>query len=74
MSAKYGIYRQSRCEWEAWPEQGGGWNGNTQAASAKVRRGGKHLVFKNKKDAQKWVDENSGKEQFFVRKVSKDVT
>jgi len=71
MSARYGVYRRSRFEWESW--QTDGWKGNTGAASAKVKRGGKHVAFKSKKEAEKWAEENQKDEEFFVRKVSKDV-
>ena len=72
MSTEYGIYRRSRFEWESWAGTEG-WKGNTGAASALVKRAGKHLTFKRKKDAQAWVAANSKKEPFYVRKVSKPV-
>jgi hypothetical protein len=48
--------------------------GHTSAASAKVKRGGKHVTFKSKNAANKWVTDNSKGENMFVRKVSKYVS
>jgi hypothetical protein len=61
----YGVYRKSQRQIDC-PD------GHTSAESAKVKRGGKHLVFKREKEAQAWVAVNDG--DFFVRKVSKGVT
>ena len=60
----YGIYRRSRAQIDAK-------DGHTSAASAKVKRDGKHLQFKKERDALKWIEENDG--EFFTRKVSKEV-
>jgi hypothetical protein len=64
--SKYGVYRKSKQQLDA-P------SGNTSSESAKVKRGGKHVIFKNKKEADDWVKNNSKGEELFVRKVSKPV-
>lgn len=66
----YGVYRISKMGWH--PEFTA--NGHSSAESAKVKRGGKHVMFKNKKVAEKWAKENAREgEELFVRKVSKEV-
>jgi hypothetical protein len=65
-SRQFGIYRKSKAQLDSD-------DGHTAAASAQVKRGGKHLTFKNKKEADKWVENNAKGENLFVRKVSKSV-
>jgi len=65
-SAQIGVYRKSKQQYDSD-------DGHTSSASAEVRRGGKHVTFKNKKAAYKWIADNSKGETLFARKVSKSV-
>ena len=66
----YGVYRISKKWWHVEETA----NGHTAAESAKVKRDGKHVMFKKKKVAEKWAKENAREgEKLFVRKVSKPI-
>jgi len=62
----FGVYRKSKAQMDSD-------DGHTAARSSLVKRGGKHVTFKSKKQADTWVKTNSKGENMFVRKVSKPV-
>jgi hypothetical protein len=63
----HGVYRKSKAQIDSD-------DGHTAARSALVKRGGEHVTFKSKGQAEKWIEDNSKGEEMFVRKVSKTVT
>ena len=63
----YGVYQQSRLQWHLEAEA----QGHSAAASAKVKRGGKHITFKRREEAEAWVKANAKGRQMYVRKISK---
>jgi len=66
--AKVGIYRKSRS-----PAYDGD-DAHNSAAHTLVKRGGKHLTFKNDRAAQKWIKQNSTADvEYMARKISKPV-
>jgi len=66
----FGIYRISY-----WQKGSPTHNGHTGALSSRVKRGGKHVQFKSKREAEKWAKDNAREgEELYVRKVSKPIS